>query len=933
MTHAHSDLDNQIAWVGKYLPHQGTLQHFVHHNTLQSFEEYSFEEACRIAKKLYKGYCFLEPKRYLDYIESNKISKKALEKQVNQVFKENHLSKNAFFSACLNLMYNPPHLSIKSIIEKEIQKEANQKLIDEIRLIIQSEQLYKEYENPFYFPSYRDLIRDTTGVDIDDIINPLLAKLFSSYIDPGSAYWRNEYKDQGLWACFKENYKSKFFLENILAKKIQIELTRIEKLKLSIDDLLLYYCSELKLKPENTKTYLLAMGLRLRGWASLFNQLEHDPEQILDNTSYSLKEFLLVKMVFEYVVSKEYWPQFKDNDLSDYIHKQKLNEKGQYETELLYLTVHFLKINQLLKNKNWDENYTNRIQLLLILKHFMREQRLFIYQNALEQTYADQCLKALTQANLDSELVSQNTISKPEFTYVTCIDDREESLRRYIEQIAPQSKTFGIAGHFEMNMHFKGFNEVRYRKLCPGVIAETFKVNQVEIKPQKQSASRVYAKAFQTYSLHSKISILSYLLTVITGYLSAIPFFLKVFWPRLDLVLRRNAKKAFLHHKNLVDLIFHADGNAEGISYEQGADKVYQLLRTIDLQAEFSQFIYIVGHGSSSINNPHEYAYNCGACGGGKGRPNGRIFSTIANHPEVRKILVQKYNLEIPCETIFVGGYHDTCKDNVVWFDSFLKPEEKTNHTQHVKKIDQALRLNAAERARKFYNISPHISVDEAYSKVSARSNDLTEARPEYNHATNGMCIIGRRSFTQNVFMDRRSFLCSYNPEHDDGSVLAKIMGAAIPVCAGINLEYYFSAVDPEVFGCGSKLNHNITNNYAVMSGFASDLRLGLSKQMVEIHDPQRILIVIESRPEIIHRIMDNNQQLAKLIKNQWVKLVIYEHVSKQFYVYQNLDFIPIEELEIKEKETQFSAYHISQEIKVDAKNLIPVAILERKNA
>jgi len=926
---AFSDLDEVIAWVSRYLPHQGTLQHFVHHNPLQAFENYTFSEACQIAQKVYKGYSFLEPKRYLEYIQSGKISQEALLEHLQALFEAKQLPLQ-YLPWFLKLLLEPPHLSNQGLIEKQLKQIENQVLVAEIQSLIHSEQAYTGSENPFYFPTYQQLILQSQGRDIDETINPILAKFLSSYVDPGSAYWRNEYRAQGVWACFKENYKSKYILENSLARDLHLELKRVEHLCLNVDQLIYYYCEQLKLPPEQIHTYLLAMGLRLRGWAGLFNQLMHHPEEALDQTSFDLKEFLLVKLVLEYVVCRNQLGQIQADDLVCYYQQEKKREKKQFETELLFLVLHALNLNQINFSGQWE--HAEKVNFILALRHLMRFQRQVIYQNALEQTYAYRCLHALEQTQHEPR--QENPNKKPVFAYITCIDDREESLRRYLEQTEPECRTFGIAGHFEMNMHFQGFNEVRYRKLCPGVISETFKVQQVELKEQiddsntaqKKNLSRIYAQFFRTYSHHSRFSVFSYFLTLMTGYLSSIPFFLKVFFPHLDLAFRRKTKQLFLHQKQLVDVIFHAQGNSEGISYQQGADKVYQLLRTIDLKAPFSDLIYVVGHGSSSINNPHEYAYNCGACGGGKGRANGRVFATIANHPEVRKILNSQYKLSLPDSTVFVGGFHDTCKDHVSWFDASLTLEQKSKHLSHQRVIDTALQLNAAERARKFYNIPEHLSLEKTFEKVQTRSNDLTEARPEYNHATNALCVIGRRNLTEHVFMDRRAFLCSYNPMQDDGQILAKIMGAAIPVCAGINLEYYFSSVDTEVYGCGSKLNHNITNNYAVMSGFASDLRLGLSKQMVEIHDPMRILIVIESKPQIVREILLKNKQLRQLVENKWVRLVVYEYDKKVFFSHQGNDFVPLSGLF-----SPIKAYPVSQEIEVDSKNLIPVAILGRK--
>ncbi len=70
-----------------------------------------------------------------------------------------------------------------------------------------------------------------------------------------------------------------------------------------------------------------------------------------------------------------------------------------------------------------------------------------------------------------------------------------------------------------------------------------------------------------------------------------------------------------------------------------------------------------------------------------------------------------------------------------------------------------------------------------------------------------------------------------------------------VPVVAGISLEYYFSYVDPTGYGCGTKLPHNVTSLLGVMDGAQSDLRTGLPWQMVEIHEPTRLAIVVEGTP------------------------------------------------------------------------------------
>jgi uncharacterized protein YbcC (UPF0753/DUF2309 family) len=85
--------------------------------------------------------------------------------------------------------------------------------------------------------------------------------------------------------------------------------------------------------------------------------------------------------------------------------------------------------------------------------------------------------------------------------------------------------------------------------------------------------------------------------------------------------------------------------------------------------------------------------------------------------------------------------------------------------------------------------------------------------------------------------------------------VLEATLLAAGPVGAGINLEYYFSTVNNEGYGCGSKATHNLAGLFGVMQGASSDLRTGLPLQMVEIHEPMRLLVVVEQTLEIVSAI------------------------------------------------------------------------------
>jgi len=182
-----------------------------------------------------------------------------------------------------------------------------------------------------------------------------------------------------------------------------------------------------------------------------------------------------------------------------------------------------------------------------------------------------------------------------------------------------------------------------------------------------------------------------------------------------------------------------------------------------------------------------------------------------------------------------------------------------------------------------------------AREHVEERAEDLAQTRPELGHATNAITIVGRREWTRGLFLDRRAFLTSYDPTQDgpECPILTRILQAVFPVCAGINLEYYFSNVDNTGYGAGSKLPHNLAAMVGVMDGAQSDLRTGLPWQMVEIHEPVRSLFLIETTAEAMLLIMDRNEGIGRLCRNEWIRLAVLHPETRAIQVFEDGEFRP----------------------------------------
>jgi hypothetical protein len=533
-------------------------------------------------------------------------------------------------------------------------------------------------------------------------------------------------------------------------------------------------------------------------------------------------------------------------------------------------------------------------RLLAALEAFPEEAHSPVWQDAYEIHYRDKVLFALAQNHARaSKIQIQKTSGRAEAQVAFCIDDREEAIRRHIEELNPKIETFGVAGFFGVPMMFQAFGAEDAVPLCPIVVTPTNRVVEVA-RPDAQEILTTYQRSSRRVEAISRASdeasrnvVASFFLVNLVGLLTAIPLLGKVFFPRIFEALSRRAARAIVPEVPTAVEITAPSGAPPGtaaaprvgFTLEEQADRVRGTLRTLGLTKGFAPFVVLMGHGSGSVNNPHLSAYDCGACGGKHGGPSARVFAKMANTPEVRENLRSR-GIDIPDDTWFIGAEHNTCTDIITYFDLDDLPKAHEEAFQRfLADMDHACALSAHERCRRFASAPKDPTPSRARKHVISRSVDMSQARPELGHVTNASAIIGRRSMTSGVFLDRRAFLVSYDPTSDpEGAILENILLAVGPVGAGINLEYYFSTVDNAKYGCGTKIPHNVCGLIGVMEGVQSDLRTGLPRQMIEIHEAMRLQIIVEAAPEVLGAIYARQAPLRELIG--WVRPLVSLHAA-----------------------------------------------------
>ncbi|QDU73705.1 hypothetical protein Pan97_07030 [Bremerella volcania] len=763
----------------------------------------------------------------------------------------------------------------------------------------------------------RDLLLNALGIDVDRDVHDLLIRFCAAYIDQGYSDWEMPCRDKGFYDAFLTLYSQSNWCSDRRLRGLSGELWRLQSSGLSPEASIQESLAELGIANDDREEFVIQTLLSLRGWAGMVWQLETGAGPVVHSIPKgSLLGLLAVQLILERfaIIDVGREATGKRGSASDVLQfaRTKLSEPRPLSVErrafLLFQVAQTLgwQPQQLLalSEIQWQELYDEA-------DGFSAVERRRIYHEAFERKYRREALDAfVNHTNVLNASIAERKPRRPEFQVLTCIDDREESFRRHLEEVHPECETLGAAGFFAVAIYYRGAADSFYKPLCPNVITPEHYV-QEDVGYTFEGMHRERAElrrrlGLVSHAFHTRSrTFLGGIFTGIVGSLATVPLVASVLFPHLTARIRKHLG-TFVQPPPVTTLQLERyeenpgpENGHIGFTCDEMANVVVRLMQDIGVTSpeSFSRLFVVCGHGSSSLNNPHESAYCCGACAGKRGGPNARAFAKMANDWRVRA-KVRQAGISIPDDTVFVGAYHNTCDDSVVFFDLDMLPASHHADFETARDaIEEARRRNAHERCRRFVSVPLSISPNEAIRHVEARAQDISQARPEYNHATNALCIVGRRDWSRGLFLDRRAFLTSYDPaqDNDDHSVLARILAAAIPVCAGINLEYYFSRVDHVVYGSGSKLPHNIVSLLGVMDGTASDLRTGLYQQMVEIHEPLRMLFVIESTPEAILSIMQSNPTIGRLCRGGWIHLAVINPKTSTVQVYRNGQFDPYE--------------------------------------
>ncbi|HRP69790.1 MAG TPA: Na-translocating system protein MpsB [Turneriella sp.] len=824
-----------LGGLARYLPTQGPIRNFIHHNTLAEFQKegYTFHEALRAAADLYGTKTYFPPDEYIRLYGKKEITDVAIERVLKR---------------------------------EKLPRETKTALFDLRNYRDESPSAFKQ-RGILWFLGERH------GIHIDEMLNPVVVRIVANYLDQGVLSLRFADHANTFWQTLQAQLSTASLAGVHKKSRALIIENNADAL---VEELLIRFVPNEKYQA----AFVLEVLLELSGWAGLTHQLEKNPTALFSARPITLLEFVALYLA----LLVGFTPNATLSIPEGYTPPALLSHEAPAENKSMQL--------RRLWHEAWELSHAMGMMAAMRDKSHRQKIRSSRAQDAKVQAFF-------------------------------CIDDRECSLRRLVEEFSFDIETFGTAGHFAIDAYYLGPHSTTPTKQCPGPV-DALHVVRGTLKGKKK-ATALSQREMSFWHRYANHLYSGWLLSYAFSFLALGRLLVSVFFPRKNFATAAaimNAEgHATLHYEK-------TKGTPEGYTVQEMAARVKSVLTEVGLIHSFAPLVVLVGHGSTSTNNPYFAAYNCGACSGHAGAVNARVFAAMANRSDVRALL-KKDAILLDDDTFFIGALHDTARDEIHFFDTDLLPSRLKSHFEKTKQLfSVALEENARERSRRFAMVPLKISAKRAHNEAKLRTDMLFEPRPEYNHANNSMLVIGRRLVTENLFADRRLFLNSYNPFADaQGVVLEKIIAAAVPVCAGINLEYLFSRLDAEIFGAGSKLPQNIISLLGVAIGSEGDLRTGLPTQMTEIHDPLRLTVIIEQSESVVTKIFEKNTAFKELVFGGWIYLALYDASRGRYIIFEKNKFVPIDvsKVPVPIKQSSVEITHGTRE------NILPTRLMRAK--
>lgn len=702
-----------------------------------------------------------------------------------------------------------------------------------------------------------DFASDITGQDWNRFFLARISHWASSYFDNGQAKWSTARKNDGLYLSWKTDATIDRTTDIAGLKGFRSKVKELPESPLLAVQLML---EKLGVSADEAPNYFHRLLIRCGGWAAYSARIDWESE-LYGGEGGVLIELLAVLVCWEAC-------------LLDCIKNPELEVQWRKAKGLLGTIIADQFLNEELAQK-------------------------LILQEAFDISAQRRMISQLNKQAQKEKVIDKSVTAQAIF----CIDVRSEVYRRHLETANKGIETFGFAGFFAFAINYIAIGNEKGEAQCP-VLLQTGP-NILEENQSQKEAKKVYDKRLANRQLRKVWK--SFKSGAITCFSFVSPLGL-YYLPKLisdSFGLTRPVQhpdtvgfsKKALKSKKVSLQVTKVNGMQTGIPLNEQIAMAKNALGAMSLTDNFAEFVLIVGHGSTTVNNPHATGYDCGACGGHTGESNARVAAEVLNNKEVRAGL-QKEDIFIPVKTVFLACLHDTTTDELTIYNEYDVAQDQKAAFMELK---QSL-INAGKSAREERSLRFR-SGDKSDKAIMQRSKDWAQVRPEWGLAGCSTFVVAPRERTKGIDFQGKSFLHSYNWESDKNfSILELIMTAPMVVTSWINLQYYGSTVDNKNYGSGNKTLHNVTAGLGVLEGYSGDIRVGLPMQAIHDgkdfqHEPLKLKVIIEAPIDEMNKILEKHEAVRNLCDNGWIYLHAMDENGKVSHTYKGgLNWLAINE-------------------------------------
>ena len=841
------------------------LATFIACNPMQGFEGEPFETAAQQTESLFGGRAYMSLGYYRQRLAGGEIAEDALDRVLSEAVAAFPDEARPYREAAKGWL--------KALLTGD---RAIAALTPDRAATLQQSSSYAAIETVLSDETLRE---QPLNPEIRGRIDAHVAKYCMSFFDQGLAGVDMPYRTRGLYGAWRR-------LARFDADMAPFELDRgfWDGLPERADQALTGALQGLHAHGAETEDILFRELAALPGWTGYMKRLgAAEPSHSAGSGAGYLMDYLAIRLLLVAAANK----------LDRYA---SAGTPVSQATDLPVTDERLAALDDLIRFADLDPTHLSAedmMGLLAMAKFAAPIEQAALFLKASEETYRMPLLAELAKSLPAHE---GGPAARPAAQAVFCIDVRSEPFRRALEAQG-QFDTYGYAGFFGVPMRHQGLGDEAgtAKDLCPVLVSPKHTLADQPLRERVSEAHRVLmarernGRMKALYGDLKSSTVTPFALAEATGLFSGIAMAARTLWPRLGAkVLEGLTQKRHAAHVCEPRLQFGVSAenpeHVHGLSLEEQTFYAQALLEVTGLKAPFGRLLLLCAHGSTTTNNAYASALDCGACGGNHGAPNARVMAAILNAPDVRERL-KAVGHELPDDMLALAGEHDTTTDEVTLFDTARVP---ASHKADLSALQEALaeagRTNASNRLAAL-----SAGLETSRQTVDDLSADWAQIRPEWGLAGNAAFLVGPRSLSAALDLHGRAFLHSYDWRSDpNGGALTIILTAPMVVAQWINSQYYFSTVDNEAFGSGTKVTQNVAGGIGVVQGNAGDLARGLPRQSVyrddgtPYHEPLRLMTVVVAPRARVGKVVAENAILKRLFDNEWVALAVLDPETGQ---------------------------------------------------